>query len=143
MAARSSHRALGTLPLPVAARRFAFVARNVPGRCRCTFLGWSRRGRFWSRRSRHFGHDLIEKCRPRVRPLFLSPFAMAIWMLGETGLADYLRHLALDHAGNGMVQKQSATWAVIVDQIAEPFCRNGHKKTFRLSSKSRRILQGL
>ena len=76
---------------------------------------FQRRGRVGrGGRNRHLGHHLVEQHRARLR-LLLASFAVAVRMFGMAGLADYLRDFAVNHAGDGMVQKKAAARAVIID----------------------------
>jgi hypothetical protein len=119
------------------------MARNITGWICSTFLCWSRGGWLRNRWTWHLGHNLIEKRGAWVWPFFLSTLAMPVWVLGETGLADYLGHFALYHAGDRMVQQEPAAGTIVVNQVAEPFCRNGHEITFRINLRYEKILQGL
>lgn len=92
------------MPGNIAGRR----SRSLPRRSR----RGGRIGSGW--RSGHFGHDLVEQHGASLR-LLLATFAVAIGMLGVAGLADYFRDFAVNHAGNGVVQKKAAARTVIVD----------------------------
>ena len=85
--------------------------------------GWRRRSLFWRRwcngritctSRRHLGDDLFEQYGTRLWLLFTT-FPMAKRMFGMACLADHLRHFAVDHARNRMIQKEPAARAVIVD----------------------------
>lgn len=83
-------------------------------------------GRSGLRGRLHVGDNLVEKRGARVRQLLLAPLAVAERMFREARLADHLRHVVLNHAGDGVIQQKAAARAVIVDQVPESFSGFGH-----------------
>jgi hypothetical protein len=56
-------------------------------------------------------------------------------VFGQTSLADDLRHLPIDHAGDGVIQQQPASRAMVVNQIAQAWHQPKHHNSFgRLQS---------
>ena len=114
-----------------AVRRLALMAGDVAGGCRGPFPGGRgfrrriRRGRW---RRGHIGNHLIKQGGARSRQLLLAPFAAAVRVLGEARLANDLCHILLHHAGYRMVQQKTATWAVVIDQVAKAFYSFGHER---------------
>ena len=57
-------------------------------------------------------------------------------MLGVASLADYLRNFQVNHAGDGVVQKQAAARALIVDQVAQTLLVLAHRNSFASAATS-------
>jgi hypothetical protein len=95
-------------------------------RCRLFFLRRHRVGnrRLLGRRSGLcrrpcFRQDLLEKRRPRARPLFLRYLRVAVGMFAVTGLADHFHYLIIDQTRDRVVQQEPAARTIIVYRVTE------------------------
>lgn len=123
--------------LLAAAGRLAFVPGNIAGWRRSPHFGerslggWVKMWRVMIRRRRQLGHDLVKQGGAWIYGLFLSPLASPVGMLSEACLADHLGRLAAYYAGNGVIQQQAAARAVVINEVAEPFCGFDHEGPLR------------
>lgn len=115
------------------------VARDIASRIRGS-LAWSWRrigrsdglDRAGRRRGRgHSGRHFVEQFSASVRRLLFCAFAVPVRMLRKAGLADYLGGGTVHETGNGVIQEEPAARAIIIDQIAKPFCRFSHARPIR------------
>lgn len=90
------------------------VPRNVTSRRGLFLRGLSRAGFYRDRSRRHFCNHLIEESGASFRFLFVT-FAVPVWVLSMAGLANHLRHTAVDHSSDGMVKQKPAARAVVVN----------------------------
>lgn len=112
------------------------VPGNIPGGSRT--LPLLRRCQDRSRRGRGLSQDLIEQRGAATRGLLLSSLAMLVSVFGITCLADYFRDLILHQTCDGVVQQQTATRTIIVDQITETWGLRFHDKdTSRMKPRAK------
>lgn len=93
------------------------MAGNVTGRIQIAFL-WRGRRRGRLRRWR-LAHHLVEESCPGIG-LLLAALPVPEGVLAEAGLANNFGHASFHHAGDGVVQQQLASGAVIINQITKP-----------------------